>query len=75
MVPVKYLVLNFTIDRAHYRASVKDSPRNYVGMIRSFCRQAVEELTALGLAKAGSGEAETYWTRLVLATDELREIL
>jgi DNA primase len=74
IVTVQYLVLDFDIDGAHYRAEVKDSPKNYIGDVRAFYRQAGEELTALGFAKAESPEAETYWTRLALATDELREL-
>lgn len=74
-ISVRYLIFDYDIDGLHYSASVKDEPGNYAGVVRALHRQAGEELTALGLAKAGSGEAETYWTRLVLATDELREIL
>jgi CHC2-type zinc finger protein len=74
LVPINYLVFDYVVDGAEYRAEVKDEPRSYAGVIRNFRREASDQLTSLGLAKAESAEAETNWIRLALATAELWEL-
>jgi CHC2-type zinc finger protein len=73
MVPVRYLTFDYDIDGLHYRASVKDEPRNYA-VVRRFCRESADQLTAVGLEQSESADCETYWTRMALGLDELREI-
>lgn len=72
--PAPYLVLDFDVDGVHHRAAVRDEPRTYAGLIRAFYHEASAQLTALGLEQAETEEAETYWARLVLGLDELREL-
>jgi CHC2 zinc finger len=70
---VNHLVMDFDVDDVHHRAEVKDEPRNYAQKIRRFHREAGAQLEVPGPEQAGSDEAETYWTRLALGLDELRE--
>jgi len=71
---VNHLVMDFDVDGVHHRVCIEDESQAYSGMIRQFYREAGERLTALGLEQVESDEAETCWTRLALAHDELREM-
>ncbi len=73
-VPVKYLTVDFAIGCDRYNVSVRDEPRNYASVVRRFYREAGEHMTALGLEQSESTDGETYWTRMALGLDELREI-
>jgi hypothetical protein len=73
MVPVRYLTLDFAIGGDRYSVSLKDEPQ-YASMIRRFCRESADQLTAQGLEQSESADGETYWTRMGLGLDELREI-
>lgn len=71
---VRYLVFEFIIDGTRYSVAMEDEPRNYAALVRNFYREAGEQLTALGLDKSEGDEGKTYWARLALGMDELREM-
>jgi hypothetical protein len=66
--PVRYLVMDFTIDDQQYHAEVPDEPRNELQRLRRFQAEARDRLSEIrqGGAERFEGEEETQWG--ILAT-------